>query len=613
MMAAVSVGVRALFALPLLGLQVVWILSPAPTVAKIMPGLLFLIGLWRPPVALVALAVLAPLSGILGIWTDLPFQGPRLFEQLVVAAVLAVLVRGLSWTTSRIAIPGMALIAIAVASALVTMPAWMLMHGAAATPATVWTALVQGDLFAITPAWQPAHAAVLITLGILLALAVESTIRKQPEIGHSLIVGLAAGATLAALLNLRRVLELADGRDALNVVGVVDLLSSVRLNTQFDINAAGSLFAMLILACASCLSRPGWYRWLNAGAMTTMAVGGLWLSGSRAAMAAALVGAVGALAIVALRARPEHRTRAAAGLIGLILVGSAAVAAYPATRNFAVSSSIDSRLILHRTALTMWRDTPVVGAGVGTFFTRSSDYGAAEVDKILVRGQARENAHNYFLQILAELGVIGLASYLVLLGSSLWFGRHSVWLVAGVVVFLATSLTGHPQLLSDAVMPFWMVLGVLSASASTPGNRSAQFQASIVATLTVVLVLTIPLRAGRVRDAIPLEHGGLGVSLWQTFDDGTRFRIANDRSAVFVPTGHTITVPVRLGAASSDSATVEVRVDGVVVNQLVLRADEWTPLRLSIRNARRRFVELRLKGSDGLTFWIGRADAKVPE
>lgn len=579
--------------------------------AWVVPILLFAIALWRAPVAFVVLAVLAPLSGLLGLWTNLPFQGPRLYELLVTAVVLAVLARGLSWTTSRIVTPGLALIAIALASALVTMPAWLLMHGVEVTGAAVWTALVQGDFFAITPAWQPAHAAVLITLGVLLAIAVESTIRKHPETGLWVIVGLAVGGTAAALLNLRRVLELAAGRDALSVAGVVDLLASVRLNTQFDINAAGSMFALLILACASGLSRTGWYRWVLAGAMATMAVGGLWLSGSRTALAATLAVAVGALAIVALRARPEHRRRAAVVLAGVILVSAAAVAVYPATRNFAVSGSVDSRLILYRTAMKMWRDAPVTGAGVGTFFTRSVDYGSAEIDKILITGRLRENAHNYFLQVLAELGVIGLAAYLALLGSALWFGRHSVWLAAAIVVFLATSLTGHPQLLSNAVMPFWLVFGALAATSSAPGIKSAKIQALLVAVLAVILLLTIPFRAGRTRDAIPLEHGGLRVSLWQTSDDGYRYRTADERSAVFVPTGSTIVIPVRLGPDSSTSAMVDVRVDGVLVNQVILRADEWTQLRLSIRNARRRFVELRLSGEPAITFWIGRADAKI--
>jgi hypothetical protein len=196
------------------------------------------------------------------------------------------------------------------------------------------------------------------------------------------------------------------------------------------------------------------------------------------------------------------------------------------------------------------------------------------------------------------------------LASALWFGRHAVWLAAGVVTFLATSLTGHPQLVSNAVMPFWLVFGALAATASTPTARTAKIQSWMVAVLVIVLALTMPFRAGRTRDAIPLEHGGLGVSLWQSSEEGYRYRTADDRSVVFVPTGSTIVIPVRLGPGSSISATVDVRVDGVVVNRLVLTADQWTELRLSIRNARRRFVELRLSGEPGSTFWIGRADAK---
>jgi len=610
-MTVLSAGLRVLVALPLLLIQIIWMMSHVSPAAKAAPVVLFIMALWRAPVALVILGVLAPLAGMLGLWTALPFQGPRLFEQLAIAVVLAVLMRSVSWASSRIAVPGLVFAVIALTSAITTMPAWLMMHGIEPTLATVWAALLQGDIFAITSAWQPAHAAMLISLGVLLALATESSVRKESENARWVILGLAAGGTVAALLNLRRVVELAAGRDALSVAGVADLLASVRLNTQFDINAAGSLFAMLVLACASGLSRAGWYRWMCAGAMATMAVGGLWLSGSRTALAAALVVTVAAMAVLALRARPEHRRRAALALGGVMLVGAAAVAAYPATRNFAVSSSIDSRLILYRTAVRMWRDTPVTGAGVGTFFTRSADYGSAEVDKILVRGQVRENAHNYFLQVLAELGVLGFALYAALLATVIWTATpRAIWLGAAVLVFLGTSLTGHPQLLANAALPFWTVFGCLAATATPPSQRSFRAQAWMAGVIGLCLVLTVPFRTGRVRDAIPLEHGGLGVSLWHTSEEGYRYRTGDDLSSVFVPTGHTMMLPVRLGPGTASSATVDIRVDGVVVNRLVLQTGGWTQLHLSIRNARRRFVELRLVGPPGLTFLIGKVDAK---
>lgn len=608
----VAWALRGLVALPLVFIQVIWMLSTAPLAAKLAPVVIGAVALWRLPVALMLLAILAPLAGLFELLVDLPFQSPRLYEQLVIAVILAALARGLMFTTSRVAMPGLAFAAVALTSALVTIPAWLLMYNVDPTLESIRSALVNGDLFALTPSWQPGHAALLIVIGVLLALVTEQTIRDKPDTGTQIIGGLMLGGSVAALTNLSHVLELAATRDALHASGVMEVFASARLNTQFDINAAGSMFAMLILAGVSALQRPGWIRWLIGVGLITMAAGGLWLSGSRTAMAATLVVTIAALVLIVFRARPEHRRRMAMVLAGVIVAGAAAVAAYPASRNFAVSSSIDSRLILYKTAVRMWRDSPVTGVGVGTFFTRSSDYGSAEVDKILVRGQTRENAHNYFLQVLAELGVVGVVLYVGLLAAVLWAGvRASVWLAAGVTVFLATSLTGHPQLLANAALPFWIVLGCLAGATPSPSRRIVATQGGLCGVLVVCLIVTAQFRAGRTRDFIALEHGGLGVSLWQTSEDGYRYRIGDDRSAVFVPTGHTMMMPVRLAPGGPASATVDVRVDGVVVNRLVLRSDEWTQLSLSIRNARRRFVELRLSAGPGISVWIGRADAKV--
>lgn len=610
MMSLVLVGMRVLAALPLLALLAVWLIADVPLIAKAAPLLLMAIAAWRLPVALIVLAALAPVAMLLSSWTSVPFQGPRLFEQLAIAVSIAAIVRGLSWTTSRIATPALLFVALVVISAVVTMPSWFLMHGTIPTLDAFAGSLRQGDLFAVIPAWHPVTAAVLIVVGVVLAITFEHVVRTVPQTRDHVVLALVGGGTVAALFNLRRVLELAGERGQLDPSGLLHLLGTLRLNTQFDVNAAGSMFALIVLAGAGLLYRTGWVRWVVAAGLLTMTVGGIWLTGSRTAMAATIVATLAAMGALALRARPEHRRRALLALAGGVVLAAAAVAVYPSSRNFAVSSSVESRLILYRTAIHMWREAPVAGVGIGTFWTRSISYGSAEIDKILVTGRLRENAHNYFLQVLAELGVVGLTLFVAVLVAGLWSSGSAVWLAAGVGAFLATSLTGHPQLLSEAVLPFWIVFGCVASAGPALSSSWSRVRASAVAISVIGMASAVPFLSGRARDLASLEHGGTGVSAWQHSDDGLRYRTADDDSVVFVPTGHTIVAPVRLAPGTAETA-VDVWVDGVVVNRLVLRSDEWTDLRLSIRNARRKFVDLQLRGAPGVTFLIGKVDAKI--
>lgn len=74
--------------------------------------------------------------------------------------------------------------------------------------------------------------------------------------------------------------------------------------------------------------------------------------------------------------------------------------------------SIQGRLNFWRAALAIFRDHPLVGTGPGTF---SVMHGAYQQD---VRYYARD-VHNFYIQMLAEMGIVGFAAMLVL-GWSIW-------------------------------------------------------------------------------------------------------------------------------------------------------------------------------------------------
>jgi len=106
-------------------------------------------------------------------------------------------------------------------------------------------------------------------------------------------------------------------------------------------------------------------------------------------------------------------------------------------------------------------DKPTFGQGPGTFYGKLGDYYRP--------GDwgyrpPRENAHNYFVQVAAETGILGLAGFLWIVASRLFVGftlgpeeerLRARLLTIGIVGYLITAFTGHPLLLSEQAFLFW--------------------------------------------------------------------------------------------------------------------------------------------------------------
>ena len=69
-----------------------------------------------------------------------------------------------------------------------------------------------------------------------------------------------------------------------------------------------------------------------------------------------------------------------------------------------------------------------------------------------------------------------------------------------------------------------------------------------------------------------LEHFGYGLSLWQTAEDGERYRTAHGPATIFIPGYASIAkVPLRSSGDESSTLTVNVKLHGVLVGR-------WRPL-----------------------------------
>jgi O-antigen ligase len=189
-------------------------------------------------------------------------------------------------------------------------------------------------------------------------------------------------------------------------------------------------------------ARSDWLCWLGAGSsiVIAIAIGMSWSRGAWIAAAAAIVGVVvassrrGALALVCLVA--VVALAGALGGLGLVpdsiaqrLTSFLPIAEVRDVRAVEVTdanyASVE-RLAFWQAALDMWRDHPWLGVGLGNY---AAAYSAYSLPKWRM---ALGHAHNYYLNIACETGLVGLLAYLFL------------WAAAFIQVGLAIRRKGHP-------------------------------------------------------------------------------------------------------------------------------------------------------------------------
>ncbi len=558
---------------------------------KLIVGSIAALTLASPDAGLVAIALVAPLGTVIEQVTALPY---RLSEAIVLAFLGSWLLRA---STDRRG-PGL--------PPPVTVAAWLLAAAALVSVGlSAWRAHGPADqlhdfdfaiwirqaYYVMVDPFGFVDAARLIE-GLGLAAAAIFLFRNSPSMAESVPLAIAVGGALAA-------------GAAVSVWRGVGPRPLVAHFTQFgyrtahltDVNAAASFFALVVcLALGMTLRARGRARpmWV---ALAAASLVGLWFANSRTA-ALALAVSFASLGAWYVAARANRRGRIA------LLAALAAIAIVLALRardlergGFFWGAGFRSQF--NETSFRMIAARPLGGIGIGQYFRLSPLFLTPE----LSWSYGHENAHNYFLQITAELGIPGgilfltiVSAGLVAIGRSVAvsFDPRLLGAMAGLLAFLISSLTGHPFLVDEAAIPFWIVFGVavgLAESArvsarSAPEARTPR-RAAMVAVAGIAACL---IAAGHVAEAVrgPVEphasaDGLDGFYPWESDADGRRYHWTSQFASVFVPADvRRVAMPVRIGAVPTISPIgLEIRVGATPRPRVFVGAD-WAVVDIDV-------------------------------
>jgi hypothetical protein len=408
-----------------------------------------------------------------------------------------------------------------------------------------------------------------------------------------------AGLALMSVVRLAEIL-LRDPR-ALQIMR--STYDGLRISPQIpDFIASGSYFSLCWLAALGLLIASARYRMVWIVASLSL-LAGLYLTGSRSVIAAALGGVVvlAFVSFIRLRAPATRAVIAVAVVAVVVMIGSFRWMVGHDIAGEKARASLSVRGELLRVGLRVIETRPVFGVGIDRFFLVAGTVKSPLLDAAWA---SRRNPHNDLLRFAGELGLVGLGLFLWILtsaGARIWQALRGnadsllAGLAAGLVAFLITSMVSNPLMLREVSYAFWIALGLAVGRSETihssggaaddsiaaPAAASARWPSlrpALMLSLGVVLFVSVPFRAKQELTALDPTRISHGLSDWQAESDGTPFRWSGPQATVYVSgRARRVEIPLRGTLPSPDVQHVTVRLDGRLINDIVVGPD-WQRL-----------------------------------
>lgn len=443
----------------------------------------------------------------------------------------------------------------------------------------------------------------VLLIGVALYVGVKDALRELKDIeGAAFVMALVGG--VEALIGLF---------DHFGHLGLHPKFSGERLlGTLGNPMFAGTFFAMLIpLAICLAFSSPRRSRQILLLASAALMAFALLLTSTRGAWLGLAVTLV-LLALLALwRMRVERKAVSPAVLAGagalLALVLASGLLLPQVRQRFAnifnaKDGTVQTRLVYMTSAWNMFRARPLTGWGPGVMRAVSPQFRlssmAQENGIPLNRGYSASLPHNLPLQVAAEMGIIGLLPFVLLIILLVYAGLRLVaapaapgWLAIGLLGMLAANLLCNLAAFDNSATLgyFWVGLGLLAALGAKERPIFAQVSPpakllhAVAAVLAVAVVLFV---LAQTLGTYYLQRGidGTDVKALSGLEQAERYHRVNDaildlRTALTYVPAHdyvaygalTVAYYVQSTAASSEQQALAARTAMFNTGQQTLR------------------------------------------
>jgi putative inorganic carbon (hco3(-)) transporter len=357
-----------------------------------------------------------------------------------------------------------------------------------------------------------------LTEGLLLYVLVVNAVRS-PEMMRAVIWGLlSAGGVMGAVSIWQEATHayhqtlFGFARVSIDAFKVGDSLNGKVLRPRLtgpigDTNRYAQVLLVLVPLAVSRMrvERDARLRWLAAG-LAGLSLSGMVLTFSRGAAVALALLVVAMVLIGAVRVRHVLT----AGIIAAVLVlafapeyvtrlQSLGAADTATARDTQADAALRGRATENLAAYMTFRDHPLLGVGPGQFFRR---YSQEEANKLDLRflGKNRR-AHNMYLEIAADTGIVGLATLLAIVAATLvqlwrvtrrWAARGREDLVAlgqGFLLALVAYMAAAIFLQLSYQRYFWFLVALGNATAWMLRREEARTPAADATPATARLTL----------------------------------------------------------------------------------------------------------------------------
>lgn len=473
-------------------------------------------GAVRPDVSLLLIIVVLPIATPLSDALQAPFSPTVAIELLLIPMIAGV---SIAQSAARTVVPPSRLLWPAVAFGAVALGAGILgvaidQHGgmnASQVLQAIWAHVSQRYASDAAGACSTIHVAMTWVEGLALAVLIEIVSRRYPAAASQMLRAFVVAGAAAAIFPIVRLIQISVARPE-PWHAAFEFLHTLRTSPHYpDLNAAGSYYALVLLPALWGALHARW-RWM--WVPTVLIVTGLWLTGSRSAIVGVLAGA----AAISVTSRQHLRW-----LIAIVL--TLAVGAWLVTRSAGryqapASAAIAVRIDLARIALQITARHPWFGAGLAQFPSSSLRYLTDDLVTQFPEAGKGENAHNNYLQVLAEMGIIGLAclTWAVLLpvaaavrDSAVGKDPRLAAITGGLVALLGSALAGHPWLTAPVWLATAMAIGIALGLRPAPDARTFARRDGLARDAAIVMVLivlaSLPARLSRALPHVEITHG----------------------------------------------------------------------------------------------------------